>query len=118
MKKYILNIGLETSLKFDDGAHTLTPEQVLQVLEDKFLKVHYHTLADSFSEETLIATVSDKLGIGFLEHAGIENEILELSRELMQDCIAVYDITEGRGQLVGDYAAEWGEFDPQYFLIN
>ena len=118
MIKYILNIGLETSLNFDAEAYTLTPEQVLQALKDKFLEVHYYTLADSASEETLIVTVSDKLGIGFLEHAGIENEILELSRELMQDCIAVYDITEGRGQLVGDYAAEWGEFDPQYFLIN
>ena len=118
MRKYVLNIGLDTSLNFDTEAHKLTSEQVLQALRDKFLEVHYCTVADSISEETLIVTVSDKLGIGFLQYAGIENEILELSQELMQDYIAVYDITEGRGQLVGDYAAEWGEFDPQYFLIN
>ena len=118
MRKYILNIGLETSLNFDTEVHTLTSEQVLQALKDKFLEVHYHTLTDSVSEETLIITVSDKLGIGFLKHAGIETEILELSHELMQDCIALYDLTENQGLLVGDYAAEWGEFDPQYFLVN
>ena len=118
MKKYILNIGLETSLNFDAAAHTLRYEQVLQALADKFLEVHYYTLATSASEETLIVTVSDKLGVGFLKHAGIENEILELSRELMQDCIALYDLTQDQGMLVGDYAADWGEFDPQYFLIN
>ena len=118
MRKYVLNIGLETSLNFDTEAYKLTSEQVFQALRDKFLEVHYYTTAESASEETLIVTVSDMLGVGFLQHAGIENEVLELSQELMQDCIAVYDITEGRGQLVGDYAAEWGEFDPQYFLVN
>jgi hypothetical protein len=35
-----------------------------------------------------------------------------------QDCFAVYCPSTGTGELVGPKAAEWGEFNPAYFIVN
>ena len=43
-----------------------------------------------------------------------------LSELMNQDCIAVWDMTEGKGELIGHdvtRAQKWGEFDAQYFQI-
>lgn len=45
--------------------------------------------------------------------------IYSLAERLQQDCIAVLSVGDGGytlGALIGPRAAEWGAFDPQYFV--
>jgi hypothetical protein len=47
----------------------------------------------------------------------ITGSIAVLAAALDQDCIAVYDHSTDTGTLIGDKAAEWGAFNPEYFQL-
>ena len=48
--------------------------------------------------------------------SGDYGALYRVAQRLQQDCIAVYDETLQRGQLVGPRASAWGTFNPSFFL--
>lgn len=40
----------------------------------------------------------------------------KLATALDQDCVAVFDEATQEGELFGEYAEQWGAFNPEYFL--
>jgi hypothetical protein len=65
--------------------------------------------AQSATEDTLIAICE---GSG----SDVAVVVAELAYELDQDCIALFNVETGVGQLIGPRAAAWGAFNPEYFL--
>ncbi len=92
-----LNIGLEGNL----GTGT-----VLRDLASHKFTLLAHRLHQSDTEQTVVAEVECPVFW--------ENELLQLSRLWNQDCIAVWGY--GHGNLIGDRAAAWGEFNPAAFI--
>ena len=69
----------------------------------------------SGTEETLVVQLQVSSGTS----ARLLDAVSRLAYELDQDCIAMYNVTEYRGELVGpDQArvAKWGEFNPEFFI--
>jgi hypothetical protein len=57
-----------------------------------------------------VLTVSDEI-------AGFDNRTAMLAVALGQDCIAVWHADEAYGDLIGPKAAEWGPFNPEFFIL-
>ena len=108
---YILNIGLNTSKNYTEQVEQLEIEQVLNEIRDCFLTIENFKLEQSNTEKTVIATVSPLIG------DCVNTEVELLAERLMQDCIACYSVADQSGDLIGEYASEWGVFDSRYFLI-
>lgn len=51
------------------------------------------------------------------ETSAPDNVIHDLSAELGEDCIAVYDLYHREGRLVGPNTEPWGPFDPAKFIL-
>ena len=49
-------------------------------------------------------------------YTGALRDLLILSNRLGQDCIAVFDVSEGKGYLIGKNALDWGVFEPDLFI--
>lgn len=98
---YTINIGLANP--FTKGFNTVdfTLDRAMQFIGDIVdLKV-----MDSETEPTLV-----------IKFKHIERSLLVLATALDQDCIALYDHDTNTGKLIGDKAAEWGAFNPEFFL--
>jgi hypothetical protein len=98
------NIGLAPSSRVP-GSEPLTVEKVAAACKALGIGFRKVRLAQSASEPTLVCHLSP------LD----EEKALSLSLSLRQDCIAYRD-SKGRGHLVGPYAAQWGAFNPDFFL--
>lgn len=94
----LVNVGLDRP---DGGINTV--RETLDVLAER-VPVGRWIVRESATEPTVVAEV---LGIDRLAAEYI-------SERLAQDCIAV--LTADGGYLAGPKAAEWGPFDPAYFL--
>lgn len=111
----ILNIGLDgihAEASFTNGvrnpdaiARSLTAVQTARRLGFKILQ---SKLLQSDTEPTVVARV---------EVANANWQVAELAQKLNQDCIAVWSEREQRGALIGDKAATWGEFNPEFFFL-
>lgn len=108
---YILNIGLNTSKNYTEQVEQLTVEHVLNEIKDCFLTIESYKLENSNTEPTIIATVKPLIG------DCVSTEVELLAERLMQDCIACYSVKDQAGELIGEYAENWGLFDSKYFLI-
>lgn len=93
----LLNIGLNVK-----GQLKLDPYNIVKMIPVEV--VAGMTTMDS-TEPTYVVALSRPLSWGELWH---------LSKDLEQDCIAQY--YDGQGILCGPNAAEWGEFNPKYFI--
>lgn len=98
----ILNIGLNTNTG-ETLNHLTTLRQVATVAD-----IRQFALVQSDTEPTLVvaANVND-----------VDYTVKALSDELEQDCIAVYYPKTGHGKLVGEKAAAWGDFNPEFFFL-
>lgn len=68
--------------------------------------------ADSATEDTLIMVCHVPS-----EDIAIFNEtVFALAQAIRQDCIAVFNVETGVGELIGPNAAQWGEFNPEFFI--
>ena len=68
------------------------------------------------SEPTLVVRV--RLPVELVERGILDEAVHGLAVSLEQDCIAVYHVDgphTGTGELIGPRAAEWGEFNPEFF---
>lgn len=55
----------------------------------------------------------------FIAHVGNidQAKLYVISQALQQDCIAAYDLSKCRGELIGPKAGSWGVFNPDMFQI-
>jgi len=97
-----LNVGLKRS----DNGQLLSYVFVEQVLLHLGLGVVDFKLFQSDSEPTAVVTIRD-----------IDFPLVETAAEfLRQDAIAVYS-PHRLGVLIGPKAAEWGDFNPEFFIM-
>ena len=105
--KLTLNIGLNSA----GGA--IPAEQARQALAANEFLIVRDAVLESDTEPTLVAEVisPDTSPIILLQL------LHQVAEELEQDCIAVYRERTRGGALIGPRAAEWGPFNPEYFLL-
>ena len=102
---FILNIGLKTNTGED-----LNATATLTTIEAAGFKVIAQSLEFSNTELTLVLLCKGPQG-------AYRIKIEDLCKTLKQDCIAAYDMDRKYGDLIGPKAAEWGEFNPAFFLL-
>ena len=104
MAQYI-NIGLKTN----DGTPDINLYAIVDYVGNK-LDARPVTAwpVQSDTEPTLVLTAGREL---------TTTELYDMANMFHQDCVAVYDTTTGSGNLVGPFAAKWGEFNPEYFFM-
>jgi hypothetical protein len=61
-----------------------------------------------------VSTAGDEPTV-IIQYTHHKDSLLKLATILDQDCIARYDHQILRGELIGDKADQWGEFNPEYF---
>lgn len=116
MKKFILNIGLDTSTKFGYQSKTLSSIYVMQqVKKIPHLEILKYSIAQSNTEATLVLELVYS-GSAPLDMSNLTLALYKLSNLLHQDCIAFYDVLNDQGVLIGKYAGEWGTFNKDYFI--
>lgn len=105
MSKFLLNVGLDAHGKPVNASEVYTSMLCLfgKVSADK---------VESHTEPTLYA----EFECDDERYVHICVEILAEMYE--QDCIAVWNYDKGEGRLLGPDAARWGEFDPEFFIMN
>lgn len=96
----ILNIGLNVG-----GVEALSILEVFKAVRKAGGEILSHSLQQSTTERTLVLVLPKKLPA---------SRAHELSVVLEQECIA--QLADGIGALHGPKAAEWGPFNPEYFL--
>lgn len=98
-----LNIGLADPA----GGPNLTPERVLQAIEAVGGQVEEHATHTSDTEPTVVAKLKVPL---------TKAQADQLSADLGQEAIA-QRLADGTGALFGPQAANWGDFNPEFFLL-
>lgn len=109
----LLNVGCARK-----GQPDLQPVDVLLALEGHGVTVFRHVVHQSNTETTVVAAIELPRAPDE-RHAAAHGDlgsVYRAAQQLEQDCIAVYDPTIKQGILVGPKAAQWGEFNPKYFL--
>lgn len=81
------------------------------VIRSKVVSAMYEAGGEVAGEPTLVVSLSGRFAAGALRGA-----VYALAEENEQDCIAVFEPETGRGVLVGPKAADWGEFNPDFFV--
>lgn len=99
-RKPLLNVGLDIN-----GGGVVDPAKVIKALTKLGVKVEKQSIHQSNTEPTLVASLSRKL---------TDDEAQKLSTRFKQDAIAQY--ANGAGKLHGPKAADWGDFNPDFFL--
>jgi hypothetical protein len=106
--EFILNIGLAVGATPSIAAHV-----ALEIVKANDFIVKSHTVAESDTEPTVVATVT-YLGVNALMCL---QHMRAIADDLQQDCIAVYRPLTGKGALIGPKAAAWGAFNPEFFIM-
>lgn len=104
---YLINVGLDVSAENQQAGRPRkwSASSAASILFSYGARILHETVVESDSEQTVVARVE-----------ATEQAIYNAAVYLMQDAIAVFDIEEQEGKLVGPRAAKWGEFDPHYFF--
>lgn len=103
----MLNIGLNVSDADGNLVRTLTAHEALCRLRECGVKVNNRAQHNSATERTLVAH-------GVVPSAMAVDSV---ARALGQDCIAVWNVEQQAGELIGPRADKWGQFDPARFLL-
>lgn len=109
---YYLNIGLAREGEPDNSAPDTLAQLMLLELDDPNAEVITWSVVTSDTEKTVIAAVYLPGGVTITH-----NRIAALAETLGQDCIAAYCENTRTGALLGPRAAQWGEFNPEYFFL-
>lgn len=107
--RFLLNIGLNV------GATTAISAEVARqiLIANDLLPVNDGVVHASDTEPTLVIEVQPLSRSPSLVLAAFAS----VAVDLQQDCIAVYRPKTGGGCLVGPKAAEWGPFNPEFFIL-
>lgn len=106
--KLILNIGLNRA-----SGGTITADLARRTLLANEFSIVRDAVLESDTEPTLVAEVTIRNTSPFI----FLQLLRRVAEELDQDCIAVYRELTGGGSLIGPRAAEWGPFNPEFFLL-
>ena len=109
--KYVLNIGEARSENFAELTDTSAPVTRDHIKAAAFLakvQVMYLIKVTNEPENTFVLMVHIEKG----DDARIET----MANFLGQDCIAAVPCNGGPGKLIGQFADQWGEFNPDYFI--
>lgn len=98
----ILNIGLAR-----EGQPDLTFTEVYKAVGAANISHLSFSLHESDSETTLVVNALIPSDVA----------VAELSANLDQDCIAIWDLMHSEGRLAGPQAAKWGDFNPALFIL-
>lgn len=105
----IVNVGLVASMHSAVfPGEPINPNEVRAVLAEMGFRVVRSEVKESATEPTLVAELES-------------GRILDVSAALctaaeMLDQDAIAFATKERGEVVGPRSADWGEFNPEYFL--
>ena len=115
MYYYILNVGLRDGevldFQYKEAYVELAAKRAFKHIAEPSTR-----FTDAGAEPTAVITV----GVQPEHRAEVHTAVCALSEYMNQDYIAVLDITEGKGKLLGhvyDRMNKWGEFDAKYFRI-
>lgn len=109
-KLYFLNVGLNASTRIKQGRksehqiETATSEVLSTV---PVISRFYSWRLDEPNQFFAIVVRPDVL------HA----VCTAICDKAQQDCVAVWDVLEARGQLIGPNCADWAPFDLGYFIV-
>lgn len=101
----LLNIGMRRG-RYGEDLHSSQVEHAMHSVDIDLMKAEV-VAPDADSEATMVC---------FVERANPE-KIYQLAEMLGQDCIAVYNLNNCVGRLIGPDAASWGEFNRDYFKV-
>ena len=108
IKKTWINIGLEASNYFEKINY-----KTVEARKEKALELIKLFINDA---DVSVASTPGELTLIIKTDLNIDQNILEnISTLLDQDCIAVYNIEENQGSLIGKLASKWGSFDVDFF---
>lgn len=100
--KLILNIGLDVN-----ATQTIAARVAYEIVVANGFFIHQHKVVQSDTEPTLVVEVSE----------GFPAAPYRIAYDLHQDCIAVYNPTNGQGELLGPQSHKWGPFNPELFFL-
>ena len=108
--RFLLNIGLNV------GATTAISAEVARqiLIANHLLPVDDGVVHASDTEPTLVIAVEPLM---LRNPLLVMQSLKAVAVDLQQDCIAVYRPKTGGGSLVGPKAAEWGPFNPEFFIL-
>lgn len=101
---FLLNIGHKhpvTGAEFSDS-HVAN---LLRSVEAVPLAVH-----ESDSERTTVAAIGDTYAEAYRAASAV-------CKAMQQDCVAMLNPITGRGELIGPRSADWGTFNPEFFVL-
>lgn len=101
----ILNIGMAR-----DGNSNIGVGTALREIANTGFVINSHSIRHSDTEFTVVADVT-------LVRGKLDQAVDFLCLLLDQGCIAVWSPIEREGRLIGPGAAEWGLFNPEFFLM-
>jgi len=107
--RFILNIGLNV------GATTAISAEVARqiLIANDLLPVNNGVVHASDTEPTLVIEVQTMSRSPMLVIQALNSVAVDLE----QDCIAAFRPRVGNGALIGPKAAEWGPFNPAFFIM-
>lgn len=100
----LLNIGLRDAADTRD----ISVQEALQALRKRDVGIFDAVTVQSDTERTLV--------IRGVTHASMY-DVHAVASDLEQDCIAVWNVGEQSGELVGPNWASWYRFDPSRFFV-
>lgn len=121
--EYIINVGLDVAAHFADEVsfRQIHENCVLDTLTNAGYRVWSVALVTDrqyVSEDTLVVRF-----FADVDYATLRKQLRDIAQYLYQDCIAVCPIEDTGvclkyGALCGYHAHEWGEFNPDYFIVG
>ena len=100
----LLNIGLRDAADTRD----ISVHEALRALRKRDVGIFDAVTVQSDTERTLV--------IRGVTHASMY-DVHAVAADLEQDCIAVWNIGEQSGELIGPNWSSWGRFDPSRFFV-
>ena len=105
MIEVVANIGL----RIDATGEVMKVETVLDACRDcGVIVIGKPAVVNSDTEPTMVLAIA----------APSSADVHDLSKQLQQDCIAVYDARNWRGRMIGPKPEAWGDFDPKFFFLS
>lgn len=112
---HTLNIGLHTSDRLCEklsirkpATRTIDPQTVLTLLREMCVWVHSYAVQQSDSEPTLVVHTDRLLS---------PERVASICFTLRQEAIVQYSHVAKTGWVEGPMAENWGEFNPEYFVL-
>ena len=117
--EHTMNIELNIGLDIPGANNSTASRDMLAMRATAYLAGAFAGVAtrryQSTYEQNGAQVVEAGMAVRLTAERSVEWMIASLAAMLEQDCIGVLDADTGAGVLVGPKAADWGDFNPEYF---